>query len=162
MRAEQLEKTSDYTYVQHVNCICIERLRIKPPCCECWSVNHCAAPTRSYWTRRVHLSPDYSSLIILQPCSMSGSPVELNPLSLHVPPLPLSVHLSLLIPLAGGHLPSRAAEAGSVVPSPDPRLFTMRLNRPVWTAVRGRLPLCGHISAAIHLHPSSNHASVHL
>lgn len=46
--------------------------------------------------------------------------------------MPLPSHPSplLLIPLACGHLPSRAAEAGAAGAHPWSRLFTSRLNRP--------------------------------
>lgn len=75
-----------------------------------------------------HLSWAYSSLITLRLCKHECFPCGTDP------PPPLSVQLSLLIPLAG----SWGRLCGA---QPWYRLFTTRLNRPVWTAGSGGLPL---------------------
>lgn len=101
-----------------------------------------------------HLLSDYSSLITPQHCSVSASPVELNPLSL-CPALPVNPFGRPAPPIQG----SWGMICGA---QPWSRLLATRLKRPVWTAVtRQASALWQHLCCYL-LHLSSNHPSIHL
>ena len=142
------ENPGDYTVST-----CELYLRIKAS-----QLNHCAAPTRCYWTRHVSpfiglLQPDHPAALCHE-CFLCGTESSFSPCP-SPPSLRPSLCLSLPANPPGRRAPPIQGSWGRICGAqPWSCLFTTRLNRPVWTAVRGRLPLCGHISAAICSHPS--------